>query len=197
MIFFFSVLYLIHNFSRIGKTTCHADLHFGSLVIYREFFDAFFSTDTALCDLMHRFFAVIVGQTTKHRFRYTTGYTEDHSTTGTKSKWHITCFRFKNCEIKAEVVDHTKQFCSCNYNIGILFSLGKAVRANGFCFLGGTRHDGNHHGFLALRMFRITEILFDDCGKHSLRRTAGGQVRNIVFVLIGYEFDPCRTAGSQ
>ena len=197
MIFFFSVLYLIHNFSRIGKTTGYTDLDFGSLIIYRKLFDTFFSTDTALCDLVHRFLAVIVGQATKHCLSHTTGHTEDHAAAGTKSKRHITCFRFKNCKIKTEVIDHTKQLCGRNYNIGILFSLGIAVRANGFCLLRSTRHDGNHHGFLALCMFRITEILFDDCGKHSLRGTAGGQVRNIIFVLIGYEFDPCRTAGSQ
>lgn len=52
MVFFFPALYLIHDFSRIGKTTGYTDLDFGSLIIYRELFDTFFSTDTAFCDLM-------------------------------------------------------------------------------------------------------------------------------------------------
>ena len=197
MIFFFSVLYLIHNFSRIGKTTGYTDLDFGSLIIYRELFDTFFSTDTAFCDLMHRFFAVVIGQATKHCLSHTTGYTEDHTAAGTKSKRHITGFRFEKREFDTKVVDHTKQLCGCDNDICILFSLGKTIRTNSFRLLRSTWHDGNHNSFLPLCMLRITEILFDDCGKHSLRRTAGGQVRNIIFVLIGYEFDPCRTAGSQ
>ena len=46
-------------------------------------------------------------------------------------------------------------------------------------------------------MFRIAEVLFDYCWEHSLWRTAGRKIRNILLVLVCDKLHPCRTAGSK
>jgi len=197
MVFCFAVLYTVHNDPCIGKSAGYADFDLHVFVWYREFLDSLFSTDTTLRDLTHCFLGMIWGQATENRLCNTTGNAKDNTAAGTESKWHITCFRIQGCEIKTEVIDHAEKFHCCDNDICILLALGKAVWTDRFCFLGCTWHDGNHNGFLACCVFRITEVFLNDCGHHSLRGSTGGKVRNIFFVLFCDEFDPCRTAGGQ
>ena len=50
---------LFHNGSGICKSAGNADIQVHSLIRNGKFLDSFFSTDTAFCDLVHGFFAVV------------------------------------------------------------------------------------------------------------------------------------------
>ena len=197
MILCLTVLYTVHNDSCIGKSAGYADLNLHSLIWYGKFLNSFISTHTTLRNLSHCFFTVIRSQATKNRLCNTTGNTKDNPTTRTESKRHITCFRLKSCKIKTKVIDHTEKLCSCDNDVGIFLTMRIAVRTNGFCFLCGTWHNRNHNRLLSFGMFRITEIFLNDCRKHSLRRPAGRNIRDIIFILIRNKFYPCRTTGCQ
>ena len=197
MIVCLAVLYTFHNGSCICKATGYAYIDIHSLIRYGKFLDSLFTTNTALCNLMHGFLAVIRAQSSKNCLGNTTGNTEDNATAGTKSKRHIACFRIQCCKIKTKVIDHAEKLCGCDNDIGILLAIGKAVGADCLCLLGCTWHNGNHNGLLACCMLRITEVFLDNRRHHSLWGTAGRNVRNIFFILISDKLHPCRTAGSQ
>ena len=163
MIFFLTVLYLFHNGSCICKTAGNTDIKVHSFIRNCKFLDSLISTNTAFCDLMHGFFAVIRSQTAENCLCNTSCNTEDNTTTGAEAKRHITGFRIKSCKVKTKVIDHAEQLCSCNNDICILFTVCEAVRTNCFCLLGCTWHNRNHNCFLAAGMFRIAEVLFDYC----------------------------------
>ena len=197
MILGFAVLYTFHNGSCICKTAGNADFYINSFIRNCEFFDTFFSTNTALCDFIHGLLGMIRIQTTENCLCNTTGNTKDYTTAGTKSKRHITCLRIQRWKIKTEVIDHTKQFGSRNNDIRIFLSVCIAVRPNCFCFLCSTWHNRNHDCLLSCCMLRITEIFFDDCRQHSLWGSAGRKIRNKFLILVSDEFYPCRTTGCQ
>ena len=92
MIVCFAVLYTFHNGSCICKTAGNADFYINSFIRNGKFFDAFFSTNTALCDFIHGFFGMIRIQTTENCLCNTTGNTEDHTTSGADTKRYISCF---------------------------------------------------------------------------------------------------------
>ena len=197
MIVCFTVLYTVHNDPCIGQSAGDTDINIFTFVLYGKFLDSLFTTGTALSDLMHGFLAVIRTQSSKNGLGNTTGNTKDNTTAGTKSKWHITCFRIQCCKIKTKVVDHAEKLCGCDNDIGILLAFCKAIWPDRLCLLGCTWHNGNHNCFLACCMLRITEVFLDNCRHHSLWGTAGGDIWNVFLILIGDKFHPCRTAGSQ
>ena len=85
MIFFLTILNLFHNGSCICKAAGNTDIKVHSFIRNCKFLDSLISTNTAFCDLMHGFFAVIRSQAAENCFCNTSCNTEDNTTTGAEA----------------------------------------------------------------------------------------------------------------
>ena len=85
MIFFLTILNLFHNGFCICKTAGNTDIKVHSFIRNCKFLDSLISTNTAFCDLMHGFFAVIRSQAAENCFCNTSCNTEDNTTTGAEA----------------------------------------------------------------------------------------------------------------
>ena len=194
---FFAALDIFHNSPGIGQTAGYADIERNSFVGNRKFLDTLISSGSCFCHRVHRRLIMLICKTAEHSLGNTACNAEDHAGTGTKAEGHITGFRNKSGKLNAGIADHTDHLSSSDNHICILFSLGIAVWTKNLHFLGRTRHDRNHKGFLALVLFIASVVFFHNCGEHALRGTAGRKMVFVFRILITEEFYPGRAAGGE
>ena len=187
----------LQDLAGIGQAGSHTDLHIDAVIGDGELLDAVITADTALGDGFQGVGIVTLDQTAQDSLGNTAGGTEDDTAAGADAEGHIAGLGGHGLEVDTVGIDHADQLGGGQDHIGVLLAEGVGIGTLGLHLLGGTGHDGDDLGLLALGVLLVAVVLLQDGGEHLLGRAAGGDIGLELGELVLHELDPGGAAGGQ
>ena len=162
-----------------------------------RFFNGVHTAHRFEVDGFERLAGNLFNRVTQRRFHNAAGRAEYNAAAGRESERHVERFRFQLVELNAKGANHALDFARGNDDIGLGNAVDLEFRQLCFELLRRARHNGDDDKVFAFASELFRQDILRNGSKHSLRRAAGGNVRQHLGIVRLAVLDPRRAAARK
>jgi len=193
-------LALVNSFEQlscVGKTVDHRELQLGIPDGDRRLLDRRVAAQAENADLAQGVLAFIRQAVTNHRLSHAAGRAVDDRCAGAETERQAGRFQLQLIELDARLLHHVNDLVRGEHQIDVGAAVVNEFRARGLHLLRRAGHDGDVVGRAAVLRVLFRVLVAEDRAYHLHRRLAGGDVLEVLGVLVFQILHPRGAAGGE